>query len=38
MVMDAFIVSWSYDIAQPTAEQIASYETAGNAAEANAMV
>ena len=31
----AFISSWSYDIAQPTAEQIASYETAGNAAEAN---
>ena len=31
-----FIASWSYDIAQPTAEQIASYETAGNAAEANA--
>ena len=32
----AFIASWDYDIAQPTAEQIASYETAGNAAEANA--
>ena len=30
-----FIASWNYDIAQPTAEQIASYETAGNAAEAN---
>ena len=29
-----FISSWSYDIAQPTAEQIASYETAGNTAEA----
>ena len=29
-----FIVSWSYDIAQPTAEQIASYETAGNTEEA----
>ena len=28
-----FIASWDYDIAQPTAEQIASYETAGNAAE-----
>jgi len=28
-----FIASWSYDIAQPTAEQIASYETAGNTAE-----
>ena len=24
----AFIASWSYDIAQPTAEQLASYETA----------
>ena len=24
----AFIASWDYDIAQPTAEQIASYETA----------
>ena len=30
----AFISSWNYDIAQPTAEQIASYETAGNTAEA----
>ena len=29
----AFISSWSYDIAQPTAEQIASYETAGNTEE-----
>jgi len=29
----AFISSWSYDIAQPTTEQIASYETAGNTAE-----
>ena len=29
-----FIASWSYDgLAQPTAEQIASYETAGNTAE-----
>ena len=34
----AFIASWSYDIVQPTAEQIASYETAGNAAEANAAI
>ena len=25
-----FIASWSYDIAEPTAEQLASYETAGN--------
>ena len=31
-----YIKSWTYDIAEPTAEQIASYETAGNAAEANA--
>ena len=30
----AFISSWTYDIAQPNAEQIASYETAGNAVEA----
>ena len=29
-----FIASWDYDIAQPTAEQIASYETSGNTAEA----
>ena len=30
-----FISSWSYDgLAKPTADQIASYETAGNAAEA----
>ena len=28
-----FIASWSYDIFEPTAEQIASYETAGNTAE-----
>ena len=29
-----FIASWSYDgLDQPTAEQIASYETAGNTAE-----
>ena len=33
-----FIASWSYDIAQPTAEQLATYETAGNAAEANAVI
>ena len=30
-----FISSWNYDIAQPTTEQIASYETAGNIEEAN---
>ena len=28
-----YIKTWSYDIAQPTVEQIASYETAGNTAE-----
>ena len=33
-----FIASWTYDIAQPTAEQIASYETAGNVAEANNVI
>ena len=30
----AYIKLWDYDIAQPTADQIASYETAGNTAEA----
>ena len=30
-----FISLWSYDIAQPTAEQITSYETAGNTVETN---
>ena len=30
----AFIASWDYDIAQPTAEQIELYETAANTAEA----
>ena len=29
-----FIASWDYDIAQPTAEQIELYETAGNTEEA----
>ena len=29
-----YIHEWNLSIAQPTAEQIASYETAGNAAEA----
>ena len=28
-----FIASWSYDISEPTAEQLASYETAGNTEE-----
>ena len=34
----AFIASWTYDIAQPTAEQIASYETAATTTEANNVV
>jgi len=29
-----FIASWTYDIAEPTDTQIASYETAGNTKEA----
>ena len=33
-----FIASWNYDIAQPTSEQLASYETAGNTAEANNVI
>tara|TARA_R110000772_G_scaffold9250_1_gene30439 strand:- start:16988 stop:17332 length:345 start_codon:yes stop_codon:yes gene_type:complete len=32
----AYIKEWNLDIAQPTADQLASYETAGNAAETNA--
>ena len=31
----AYIKEWNLDIAQPTTEQIASYETAGNTEEAN---
>ncbi len=31
-----YIKEWNLDIAQPTTEQIESYETAGNAAETNA--
>ena len=30
----AYIKEWNLDISQPTSEQIASYETAGNTAEA----
>ena len=30
-----FIASWTYDIAKPTAEQLASYETSGNTEESN---
>ena len=33
-----YIKSWSYDIAQPTDEQLASYEAAANTAESNAEV
>jgi len=32
------IKTWNLEISQPTAEQIASYETAANAAEANAAI
>ena len=32
-VKSPYIKTWNYDIAQPTAEQIASYETAANTAE-----
>ena len=32
----AYIKEWNLDIAQPTADQLASYETAANAAETNA--
>ena len=31
----AYIKEWNLDIAQPTAEQLASYETAGNTEESN---
>ena len=30
-----YIKSWSYDISEPTAEQLATYETAGNTEESN---
>ena len=33
-----YIKEWNLDIAEPTDTQIASYETAGNAAEANAVI
>ena len=33
-----FIASWSYDIAEPTAEQLATYETVGNIEESNQTV
>jgi len=34
----AFISSWDYDIAEPTDEQLATYETAGNLVESNQRV
>jgi len=34
----AYIEEWNLDIAQPTSEQLASYETAGNTEEANSTV
>jgi hypothetical protein len=34
----AYIKEWNLDIAQPTDEQLASYETAANTVEANAEV
>jgi len=34
----AYIKEWNLDIPEPTSEQIASYETAANAAEANAAI
>jgi hypothetical protein len=34
----AYIKEWNLDIAQPTNEQLASYETAANTAESNAQV
>ena len=33
-----YIKEWNLNIAEPTAEQLASYETAANAAEANAVI
>jgi len=33
-----YIKSWSYDISEPTAEQLATYETAGNTKESNQTV
>jgi len=38
-VSSPYIKSWTYDgLAKPSDSQIASYETAGNAAEANAVI
>ena len=37
-VSNPYIKEWNLDIAQPTAEQLASYETAANTVESNAQV
>ena len=37
-VSNPYIKEWNLDIAQPTNEQLASYETVANTAEANAQV
>ena len=37
-VSNPYIKEWNLDIAQPTDEQLASYETAANTAESNAEV
>ena len=37
-VSSLYIKTWSYDIAQPTAEQLATYETAANTEEANNII
>ena len=37
-VSNPYIKEWNLDIAQPTDEQLASYETAANTAESNAQV
>jgi len=37
-VSHVYIKTWDYDIDEPTAEQLASYETAGNLAESNQTV
>ena len=34
----SYIKSWDYDIDEPTAEQLATYETAGNTEESNQTV
>ena len=37
-VSNPYIKEWNLDLAQPTDEQLASYETAANTAESNAQV